>query len=200
MDWYKAYHGMPYDARIAAVARRAQIRRAEALALWVALLDRASQGRPRGQVGEVDPEELAVPLELEPKDAARALQAFRDKGMLTQTGAIGGWEKMQATSTARVRRHRSRMAGLRAEQEKRKEREEPPAAAKNEKEDEEDALPPLSALAAAPPPPALEPDDPAEIARRRLRLQRKLQATRRPAKDRNDKPRNDKPRTPEGDR
>jgi hypothetical protein len=177
MNWYKAYHGLPCDARLAVVARKAQIRRAEAVALWVALLDRASRQRPRGTVGSPDPEELGEMLDISPEDTARALQAFRDKGLLTQTGAIGGWDKMQATSTRRVRAHRRRQK----EQSQRRAQEQPPeqpsaALKKTAPAVTPDDTLPENPFALAPPP----PDDPAEIARRRLRLQRRFQAKRRP--------------------
>lgn len=167
MDWYKAYHGLPYDARLTVIARKASISKAEALAVWLALLDCASRNRPRGLVGDVDIEDIAIPLDIAPEDAARALAAFRDKGMITGQGHIRAWARHQPGSTLRVRTHRLRHAALHAE-----------TMQTTRTHAAQEEPPPVSVLAQAPP---LPPDDPAETARRRLRLQRQRHAnTRRP--------------------
>lgn len=108
MDWYKMYHGLPTDARLAVVAHRAGVRRAEALAIWVTLLDRASQARPRGYVMGLDAEELAITLDLEPPVVEKTLTALRAKNMIEDDGAIEEWHEKQTISTARVRAFRAR--------------------------------------------------------------------------------------------
>lgn len=108
MDWYKMYHGLPTDARLAVVAHRTGVRRGHVLALWVTLLDRASQAKPRGHVTHLDIEELAVTLEIETADVEKTLTALRDKNMIEADGAIEEWHEKQNVSTARVRAFRAR--------------------------------------------------------------------------------------------
>jgi hypothetical protein len=50
MDWYRAYHGMPQDAKLKVVAHRTKQPMASVVAVWVHLLDMASQNNPRGNV------------------------------------------------------------------------------------------------------------------------------------------------------
>jgi hypothetical protein len=109
MDGYKLPHGLLLDAKLAVVAKRAGLRRGEALALWIALLDHASQNAPRGSVENLDPEEIAAALEFDPAAIDAALAAFRGKKMVSAGNAIAGWEKMQTgSSTPRTRAHRAR--------------------------------------------------------------------------------------------
>ena len=45
MDWYRIYHGLPDDPRLGVMAHRANMTRAEGLALFITLLDFASRVR-----------------------------------------------------------------------------------------------------------------------------------------------------------
>ena len=108
MDWYKMYHGLPTDARLTVVARRADTVPALALALWVTLLDQASRAQPRGYITRVDTEELAVTLGLEPVSVEKMLAAFYAKNMVDSDGGIADWHEKQNTSTARVKAWRAR--------------------------------------------------------------------------------------------
>jgi hypothetical protein len=109
MNGYKLPHGLLLDAKLTVVARRAGLRRGEALALWIALLDHASQNAPRGSVENLDAEEIAAVLEFDPGTIDAALEALRDKKMISANNAITGWEKIQTgSSTLRTRAHRAR--------------------------------------------------------------------------------------------
>jgi hypothetical protein len=109
MNGFKIHHGLPLDTKLAVIAKRAGVRRGEALALWLTLMDRASQNMPRGSVGPLDPEELAFLLEFDPGVVESTLQALRDKEMITATGALTDWEKSQTiSSTYRTRDYRAR--------------------------------------------------------------------------------------------
>ncbi|MCE9507076.1 MAG: hypothetical protein K8R48_02010 [Alphaproteobacteria bacterium] len=109
MNGYKLPHGLLLDAKLAVVARRAGLRRGEALALWIALLDHASRNTPRGSVENIDAEEIAAALEFDPAAIDAALGVLRDKQMISANNAIAGWEKMQTgASTPRTRAHRAR--------------------------------------------------------------------------------------------
>jgi hypothetical protein len=109
MNGYKIHHGMPLDPRLAVVAKRAGLRRGEVLALWVALMDYASQNKPRGSLQGIDPEKLGVMLEFDTDDVARALKAFQAKNLISANELLNDWVESQAlSSTARVREHRAR--------------------------------------------------------------------------------------------
>ena len=109
-EWFKAYHGMPADAKLAVVARRSGLKRGEILALWIALLDHASRNTPRGSVEHIDAEQLAVILEFDDKAIDTALAALRDKNMISKDNMLTDWEKHQylASSAQRVRNWRAR--------------------------------------------------------------------------------------------
>jgi hypothetical protein len=108
MNWYKAYHGLPYDPQLAVVAKRAGISRAEILALMIALMDHASQNNPRGSLEGLDAEKLAVALDLDVVQIDTSLQALRDKGVVGADNTLSGWAGRQSTSTDRVRAFRAR--------------------------------------------------------------------------------------------
>jgi hypothetical protein len=107
MNWYKAYHGMPFDTKLAVVARRAGLTRAEALALWIALLDHASQSPTPGGIEGFDAEEVSIVLELDAACVARALGVLREKGLIQDDHRLADWGcHAPPSSTARVRRFR----------------------------------------------------------------------------------------------
>jgi hypothetical protein len=109
MNGYKVHHGLPLDARLGVIAKRAGLRRGVVLALWLTLLDHASKNKPRGSVNNIDPEEIAATLEFETGVIENALQAFHDKGMISADGLLTDWEKSQiVSSTLRTREHRAR--------------------------------------------------------------------------------------------
>lgn len=109
MNGYKVLHGLPVDTKLGVIAKRAGLRRGEVLALWIALMDRASQGTPRGFIKDIDIEELATMLDFEAAQVEAALQAFRDKGAISAENRLVDWEKIQKTSsTLRTREHRAR--------------------------------------------------------------------------------------------
>lgn len=108
MEWYRAYHGMPCDPKLQVVARRTQQPMAYVVAVWVSMLDAASQHDPRGVV-KLDPEELAVIQDIDIEAAERIIQAFRDKGMIDDDNVLTAWAKRQrTTSTERSRESRAK--------------------------------------------------------------------------------------------
>ena len=113
MDWYKVPHGLPQDAKLAVIAARANLKRGEMLALWVLLLDKASQSKPSGCAGLLDAEEIAAVLEFDTEAIKKALSALRDKRMLTAGGKLACWQDSQKLSTPRTRAYRARAAHVR---------------------------------------------------------------------------------------
>lgn len=158
MGWYRTWHGMPEDAKLASAAKRAGAARAHVLALWVTLLDKASRNRPRGVVDDLDSAEMADLLDIPQAITDKIMAAFRDKRMLTPDNRIAAWDRLQKTSTRRVRqfRHREREFAMVDRAEKR-----------------------AAEIAPIPPKPTGKdakphPDSPAETAMRRERLRAEL--------------------------
>lgn len=108
MEWYRMYHGMPYDMKLRVVAKRAERPMVEVVAVWACLLDAASQHSNRGTI-EVDEESIAVSLGIEFEDVQAIMDAFRSKGLLGDDERLTGWDKRQhMTATERSRKHRSK--------------------------------------------------------------------------------------------
>lgn len=115
MNWWRAYHGLPNDPKLALVATvtPCNARRGEVLEVWVSLLDFASQNTPRGSIEGFDSEQIAwtVGLDLERVDAI--IDAMRKKRMISGN-SLTNWDKRQPKrereddSLERVRAHRQR--------------------------------------------------------------------------------------------
>ena len=110
MKWYKLSPGLAQNAKLAAIARRTGLRRGDMLALWISLMDHASEAAERGSVLDIDPEEIAATLEFDPAAVKTALAALRDKAMILPGGMLSGWSRNQKLSTHRTRAHRARVA------------------------------------------------------------------------------------------
>jgi hypothetical protein len=110
MSWYKIFSGLPQDARLAVVAKRAGARRGDVLAIWLTLLDHASAAKPRGSIKDADAEEIAATLECDTATVEAVITALRDRKMILPEGVIAGWSKKQKLSTPRTRAYRARVA------------------------------------------------------------------------------------------
>lgn len=108
MGGYRVRHGLPLGANLTLIARKSSLSRAETLALWISILDFASQNRPRGSTIGLDAEEVAALLEIAPDKTTLALTGFCERRMLLQNGMVAGWEQAQYSSTARVQAFRAR--------------------------------------------------------------------------------------------
>lgn len=97
---------MPQDPKLKVIAHRAKQPMADVLAVWLCLLDMASQNNPRGNV-VIDIEEIAVMQNLETDDVKKIIEAFYTKNMITPEGRLAAWDKRQyATPAERVKKHR----------------------------------------------------------------------------------------------
>jgi hypothetical protein len=97
MDWYRVYHGMPEDAKLKVIAKRSQQTMAHVVTVWLCVLDAASRHKTRGTV-EVDSEQIAVVQDMEQAAVEAILQAFREKGMITEDNRITSWNTRQYLS------------------------------------------------------------------------------------------------------
>jgi len=104
---------MPSDSKLGLVASRAGVLRGHALAVWLCLLDQASQSEAeRGSVAEIDADQVAYMLEFDRSEIDTIIEAFRDKGMIDAAGHLTAWEKRnpvrEDASAARTREYRKR--------------------------------------------------------------------------------------------
>jgi hypothetical protein len=108
MEWFRMYHGMPFDTKLRVVAKRAGQPMGIAVVVWACLLDAASQADPRG-IAVIDPEEIAVAQDFEVEAVEAVILAMQEKDMLDEDGFLGAWDKRQhTTSTERMKKHRSK--------------------------------------------------------------------------------------------
>lgn len=115
MEWWRAHHGLPYDAKLGLVAQRVNAPRAEVVAVWVALLDCASQAEDRGSIRKFDPDEAAFGLGMESGRVGTIVAGFKEKGLIDGGDRLTNWRKRQPvredpTATERQRRKRDAMS------------------------------------------------------------------------------------------
>jgi len=108
MEWYRAYHNMPHDPKLQVVARRSKQPMAFVVAVWVCILDAASQHDPRGII-EIDPEEVAVIQGIDLEAVEAILDALKSKNLIDDDGNVVNWHKRQhTTSTERSKKSRDK--------------------------------------------------------------------------------------------
>jgi hypothetical protein len=99
---------MPHDPKLQVVAKRCSQPMAFVVAVWVCILDAASQHDPRGMI-EIDPEEVAVIQGIELEAVEAILDALKSKNLIDDEGAVVNWHKRQhTTSTERMKKHRDK--------------------------------------------------------------------------------------------
>jgi hypothetical protein len=115
MNWWRAYHGLPNDPKLALVARvtPCNATRGHVTAVFVTLLDYASQNTPRGSLEGVDPEQIAYTLEMEIEHVQQIIDALKKKRVIVGN-RLSAWDKRQPKrdrdddSLERVRAYRQR--------------------------------------------------------------------------------------------
>lgn len=111
MEWYRAYHGMPYDPKLKVVAKRSGQSMAFVVAVWACVLDAASQHDPRGTI-DIDPEEIAVFQDMELEVVEAILEALKSKNLIDEDNHLTNWHKRQhTTSTERSQKRRAKKKG-----------------------------------------------------------------------------------------
>lgn len=117
IDWFRWHHGSVADPKFGLVAKRANARLGDVIALWAFVLESASECEERGAVGQLDMEAIDFMLGMDDGTAARILGAMTARGLLGAGGRIASWEKRQPkrereddTAAERKRRQRERDA------------------------------------------------------------------------------------------
>lgn len=106
--WFRLYHGLANDLSLAVAAQQAQMTRGDMLALWLCLLDHASQAAPSGSIAQFEKDETALLLGLPVETIDSALTALRTRKKIDSHQRIVSWDKYQPNSTERVRAMRAR--------------------------------------------------------------------------------------------
>jgi len=96
MNWWRAHHGLAYDAKVGIVARRIGARRTDVGMVWIACLEYASQaeerGERRGSVEGIDPAVVGFGLDLDPDEVQRIMRGLEQQGLIIG-GRLSGWER-----------------------------------------------------------------------------------------------------------
>jgi len=128
MNWWRAYHDLPNDPKLALVAQALHgvtwrysngnaVRRGEVLEVWVFVLNLASEHNPRGSIEGYDSEQIGYVLEMEPERVEAIIEGFRQRGMIAGN-LLTNWDKRQPKrereddSGERVKDFRARTAQL----------------------------------------------------------------------------------------
>ena len=157
MEWLRWYHGGVSDDKWPLIARKSGQSVAVVVAVWVSLLECASQAEERGSLSDFDPESADASLGLEDGTCQAVIDALSaGKRPRIIGGKIANWSKRQPLrerdgddkSTGRVREYRERQKAL---QEKEKDacnadetpvkRHETPRSEQRREEKKEDPIP-----------------------------------------------------------
>lgn len=116
MDWWRAHHGLPTDPKWITVAKVAghDVTPGHVVAVWVAILDYASQSSPRGSVVGFHGDDIAASFRW-PDDQVQAIVDALTVRRLIVDGCVTEWAKRQrrkedTTATERKRRQRAKAA------------------------------------------------------------------------------------------
>lgn len=114
MDWFRWHHGSVTDPKFGLVAKNAQARVSDVIAIWALILESASQAAERGDIGELDLESVEHLLGLDEGQAGRIFKAMERRGLVA-SGRVTSWHKRQPkrerepdSSAARTRDYRER--------------------------------------------------------------------------------------------
>ena len=115
IGWWRAHHGIATDAKYATVRDRAGagVTVGHVAAIWMAVLDGASQAKPRGSTTSFDAETVASCYGWPQDLVERVFIAFQAKGMLDADGFVAKWPernpvKFDNTAAERKQRQRAR--------------------------------------------------------------------------------------------
>lgn len=123
MDWFRAWAGLSTDPKYLVVMRSTGADGAQVLGIWVALMDHASQARPRGSIEHFDLETYSAFAGIDPERVRSVVAALGPDGPLSRPlhdGArLASWETRQpansdSTAAERQRRHRAKKKAQKA--------------------------------------------------------------------------------------
>ena len=94
-DWLRLWHGTVTDTKFLWVARRSGARFGDVIAVWLALLEEASQADQRGDVSGFDAESFDCLMGADDGETLRIMQAMAAKGLIGEDMRLAGWERRQ---------------------------------------------------------------------------------------------------------
>lgn len=94
-DWLRLWHGTVSDNKFLWVERKAGARFGDVMAVWLALLEEASQADDRGDVSGFDPDSFDFRLGDEEGLTLRIMRAMASKGLIGEDMRLAGWERRQ---------------------------------------------------------------------------------------------------------
>jgi len=113
MDWFRAHHGITSDRKWPIIAKISGQKIGDVVAVWIALLEHASQSDDRGHILGFDTETIDVLYGYEDGTTESIVNALKKKGMIFDDW-ITNWGKRQPDrerdddSAERVKRFRER--------------------------------------------------------------------------------------------
>ncbi len=116
--WYRLWSGMPNDPKWRTIARQSQQRIGDVIAVFLHVLDNASNASERGRTENLNPEDIASALDLDTQQVDAILAAMQ--GRVMEGEAVAAWEKRQPV---REDGSAERSKAWREEQKAKKERE-----------------------------------------------------------------------------
>ena len=94
MNWYRVYHGMPSDSKWPIISKKSGQPIGIVVAVWIALLDHASQADTRGDVSTFDCEEIDALYGLKDGTTEAVYTALIDKKLIFD-GHLTAWDRRQ---------------------------------------------------------------------------------------------------------
>lgn len=94
MEWFRVYHGTCQNPKLHKASRIAGVSRALVIAVWIAVLEKASKAEERGDLSGLDPDEVAFVTGVKPKTASAIISAMIDVELIVD-GRPKGWDDRQ---------------------------------------------------------------------------------------------------------
>ncbi len=107
MDWFRWYHGAVSDTKWPLIMRKSGQSRCIVLAIWVALLEHASQAEVRGSINDFDVDVFDALFELEEGTTQKILDAMQEKHMIVNNH-LHAWTKRQYETENKKTLHKTR--------------------------------------------------------------------------------------------
>lgn len=114
IDWFRWHHGSVTDPKFALVAKKANCRVSDVLAMWAFLLEAASTSEKRGTFDQIDFESVDFLFGFDDGQAEAIFYKLIERGLIDGS-SISSWDKRQPkrerpdeSSTERVKRFRSK--------------------------------------------------------------------------------------------
>jgi hypothetical protein len=113
IQWFRWHHGSVTDPKFGRAARKAKVILPVVIAVWCALLERASASDDRGNYSGIDCADLDYLLGIDDGQTASVIAAMQEIGLL-DSGRVCAWESRQParergdSSTDRVAKFRAK--------------------------------------------------------------------------------------------